>query len=374
MKKLLNTYNPILITTILLSAASMQSMEINYEQKVKDAEAYNEKNQKCINFIEGLLTLPNDMLNQIFCFDSLIIPREYGFRWYDSTTPVYNPSPDEIKPLENRMKFFMKLRTVSKQFYRTLTHEAIGNRCQNYEQRIKNSALQHLARYNFLSSKKRLPALILICAGAQNRITWLDIDTPIHYDQKLFCHAVLQNDAPFVATLFKYNIVTPNAWSLDGPLLFEVKTKEIAQLFIDHGVNVNSQFGEFNVLWKNLNEQYPSELMKLYLAHNADATLCNQDGSCLLHQISSDIVWTQQDVKNTLKKAQLLLKAIPTMINTVNRSGQTPLDIAQKHLRNIKLFPVATESLKKLIVLFRKHGALTAKKLAEQAMPTNQIK
>ncbi len=371
MKKLINTCNSILITTILLSTVSMQSMEINYKQKAKDAEAYNQNNPKCINFIKGLLTLPNDMLNQIFCFDSLTKPREYLPYMYFNNTPIYwNPPDDETKPLTDKMKFFMKLRTVCKQFYRTLTHEAIGNLCQNYEQTIKNTALQHLTWKN----KNRLPALILICAGAQNRITWFDTDIGACSDPFLY-HAVLQNDAPFVAALFKYNVVTPNAWLLDGPSLFKVKTKEIAQLFIDHGVNVNSKFGEFNVLWKNLNEQYPSELMKLYLAHNADATLCNQDGFCLLHQISSFIGWPQEDVKNTLKKAQLLLKAIPTMINTVNRSGQTPLDIAQKRLRKIKLLlPEVTKALKKIIILFRKYGALTAKELAQQAMPTNQIK
>jgi len=279
------------------------------------------------------------------------------------------------------MKFFMKLRTVCKQFCHTLTYEAIGNLCQSYEQTIKNSALQHLARHDFCTHKELLPALILICAGAQTHTTMFD--THIGYNQKLFYRAVLQNDAPFVAALFKYNVVTPNAWSLDGPFLFNVKTKEIAQLFIDHGVNVNSKFGEFNVLWKNLNEQYPSELMKFYLAHNADATLCNQDGFCLLHQISSFIGWPQEDVKNILKKAQLLLKAIPTMINAVNRYGQTPLDIAQESL-NAKFIkysetkvikftnPEVTEAATNLIALFREHGALTAQELAQHAMPTNQ--
>jgi len=203
MEKLILTFNVILITTLLFNVASMHSMEIDYKEQALQpdfanlcaealakeeatqpsptamagkltakAEEYNRSNPSCIN----LLTLPHDVLNQIFCFDQVKENKPY-IKFILNNTPIYDYPPlEKPKPLENKIKFFMRLKTVCKHFNTLLTCHKIGCLCQNYDQKTKDNALQelywqkydHKTKVGTKTTKFRLPALILICAGADH--------------------------------------------------------------------------------------------------------------------------------------------------------------------------------------------------------------
>ncbi len=150
-----------------------------------------------------------------------------------------------------------------------------------------------------------------------------------------------------------------------------------------------SSVSKTNILWELVNDQHSSELMEFYCAHKVDVKkLRPSDHSCLLHRIalfnfscspssikgprpSDDFVWSHADLSdNFLRKVTLLLDVIPGMINELNCNNETPLDIAQKSLKNAQMYDIKAVIvlIDQLILLFRKQGALTARELKEQAL------
>lgn len=254
----------------------------------------------------------------------------------------------DIQSLEDSIKFFMKLSCTCKSFNKLLTFETIGKLCKNYALVDKNETLKKIMEIiNYPSyESKRLSTLILICAGA-------DANTKC-YNGGLLDSAVSYNDAQMVAVLFKYH-ADPNARDIFGPVFFCIKTVEMAQMFIDNGVDVHAtkHSGPPNVLWKMLENEYPSELMALYLEKGVDATQPHSwDNSCLLHGLAKEYV--AYPIDNFLKKADLLLDAISYMINITNRYGETPLDLVRERKYSI------SEASEKLIALFIKCGGRNA--------------
>lgn len=357
MKKSTFTLNILWMTTILLCTASIQGMESNvswprwafnklsylssiiwtpkqlspedYAQLALQAKEYNQHNP--------LLSLP-DVLSHIF-----------------SHCLVHNEN--QVESLKNSMKSLIKLNSTCKNLHTLLTRETIGKFCKNYAQNDKDQALFNLGESinNLTYMRKRLPALILICAGADpNTSVWTSC---------LLTKAVEWHDAGMTATLFRHH-ADPNVHEGSCPLLFFIRAKEVAQLFINNGVDLNAtpKYSSINVLWEIIRSQdYPAELITLYLKHGANPRNLNSiDNSCLLHGLAnSDHIG---DVNNFFKKVTLLLDTIPDMINALNKSGQTPLDVAQVSLEG----STTPEAFEQLIALFKEHGGLTTQKLKEQ--------
>ena len=265
---------------------------------------------------------------------------------------------DHAKSLENSIKNYMKLRRVCKRFNTVLTFEVIGNFCHNYTPQIKSQTFRKLIKptYGPYDTIKHLPALIVLCAG-------IDINPQTELNS-LLLDAVRANDIHVATTLFKHH-ANPNAQNDSCPVFFQAKTVEIAQIFICNKVDVHmiSSWPMTNVLWEITKNEYPSELLELYLAHQVDAKKLRPfDDACVLHafadQILSKII---KNIDDFLKKGQLLLDAIPDMVNALNKDGQTPLDIAQKSLYEAKKSKHGTpHAFEQLIILFRKYGCLTA--------------
>jgi len=342
MKQLTRTLNALFISTIFLGTMSVHSMENsynNYTQKALLAEKYNDT--VCL-----LTHLPNEKLIDIFSF-------------------CLADDVDQVKSLEKSIKSFMRINMVCRNFNRLLTFETVGKLCKNYALDDKNYALRSLMRRTSAPDykKSRLPMLILICAHASTT-------NKVNSYSTLLSTAVIEDDVPFVTTLFKHH-VDPNEilFCTSNPTFFSVKTMKMAQLFIDNGVKIHStNSNATNVLWAMVNHEYPSELMEFYLMHHVDATkLTPYSNSCLLHALGKSTFryYRTMNLDDFLRKATLLLNAIPNMVNKLDRYGNTPLDNAQKSLEKSKKYNDFPEAFEKLIALYRKHGCLAGKELPQ---------
>jgi len=275
---------------------------------------------------------------------------------------------DQVQSLEKSIKNFMKISMACKNFNSLLTFEIIGHFCKNYTQDNKDNTLHKLTNNLRMDIIKtiRLPTLILICSDVNANII-------NDYDNSLLQSAVWQNDAQLVATLFKHH-ATPDAKWCGEPIFFQAATIELAQMFIDKGADVQAKDDESktNVLWTVVNNAYPSNFMALYLAHHVDAKkLSIYNDSCLLHALAAKpnyIYYKINNIDDFLRKGKLLLDAIPDMVNTLNRKGRTPIDVAQKSFeRSERIGSQDAQVFKQLIALFREYGGKTAQELMQQA-------
>ncbi len=227
---------------------------------------------------------------------------------------------NDITRLTNAIKDFMSLSIICKHLHALLTFEEAGKFFKNYRQSVKDFTLQHVMQTKN-HSVMRLPILLLICAGA-------DCTTEAYFSHPLLLTAVEHNDIQMVTMCFKHN-GDPNikvkraGTKLTGtPILFYVKTKELAQLFIDNGADTH------NVLRYIIDkDEYSTDLIELYLKYGIAEQLNPDDGSCILHCFC-DRFTTNMNFGDYMRRGELLLNAIPHMINACNNRRQTPLDVA----------------------------------------------
>lgn len=400
--KLIFTTHMILTPALILNTVCIQGMKSNLQrplnaksiyflakkiQKIEQSHAPKEYEQCALhaaahNQTNPLLLLPNELLIHIFS---------------------YCQTEDYVKSLEYDIKNFMKLSASCKGLNKILTFDKIGQLCKDYAPIDKTETLKQLIKITTSLNYrvKRLPALILVCAGA-------DINSDIyhyHFENQqhfwfqknpsesdfLLQKAVAKNDIQMITTLFKHHASAD--LMLDdglGPLFFHVKTKEIAQLFINQGVNARiTEYNNFNpkpvsglhaihisehnfkikILKQIIEDTCPSEILALYFEHNNDAAQLNfQDNSCLLHLFAKPFTMHVDNIDNFITKGKLILNAMPDMINTLNHDNQTPLDIAHASLTESQEYGTP-EAFETLIALFREYGGKIAKELAQEAYP-----
>ena len=364
MNKVTLITNAIWMSVILLGTLSTQSMEkiwytsfpewgtteYEEEQAKREYNNYVKKTShqaKKYNQLNPLAILPKGIFNNVLSY-------------------CHSPYQNPIRALEKSIQYFLALKTTCKRFNKLLTFKTIGNLCKNYTPKTKNNTFKELIEdmHDVHYKIKRLPALILICAGADANIKTRK--GPLLED------AVYKEDKQLTATLLNHH-ANPNI-HVRGlvPIIFFVKKVKIAQIFIDNNVDLHAtdyDSGE-NVLWQTLQDKYSYKLMKFYLKNNADTSILNYwNKSCILHALAEESLlhYGAHDIKRFLKKGELLLNAIPKkMINTVDRREKTPLDIALASLERAKKWDYrAPEAFEKLIVMFRKHGGKTAQELQE---------
>lgn len=170
--------------------------------------------------------------------------------------------------------------------------------------------------------------------------------------------ALIFNQEGLIKALFKHNANYNETDCLSKyPIFFDAQTVEIVQLFIDKQVDVNQKDrNDYNVLWHLIDSKFSPELMRFYLQQKVNAShICKWDGSCVLHSFAENKVIT--DVDQFLKKARLLLKKSPDMVNTVNNNGETPRASAERTIKTWgEKYPACVEPLEKLIELFKDYG------------------
>lgn len=312
-----------------------------YAAQAQQAWVHNLNNQ--------LLHLPHNTLQQILSY-------------------CLAQDDNQTKALRNSIKFFMQLSTTCYKLRWLVTHQTIGNLCKDYKSRAKTKNLkkvvQSMDKHTYHT--KRLPALILICSGVFEKT---------EYDVYWLLEQVLaNNDVELVATLFKHNAIDQNRKTIPfgHPILFCATTKKIAQMFIAHGADIHAINNEGkNILWIiAYNDPYPSKLLHFYLQQGVNARRLNHFfGSCLFHELARTFSDKNTDIDNFLKKAKLILNAIPDMINTLNNIEKTPLDVAQESLEIAYVrgteshYYGKAEAYEKLIALFKQYGAKTVQEI-----------
>lgn len=406
MKKLILSFKLLLVSPILLRTLSTYGME-NHEQLARQAEIYNHNH--------SLPSLPRDVLLSIFYY----LTRDYQRHCYDCSR---RRSCDQIDALEDTMNDFIQLSSICKNFKNLLTIKTIGGLCKHYELVHKNRAIKNLLKkfitsdkyefyghygddrfiprrdmydtYSCYNENRRLFALILICAGADPDIVYTEISEKksdhgrsvyINSPSLLEC-ATRQSDTQLVKILFEHH-ADPNENKLIEyldymnmkpiqPVFFHAKTTEIAQIFIDNLVYLHTVDSDSipNVLWKTIENDYPSSLMKLYLDYHVNATRLDSDGNCLLHRLACPLE-PITNIDNFLQKCELLLTAIANeMINTLSKHKETPLDWAKRSFKEVKekkAMPEKIKAFKTLIKVFKKRGSLSGKALLRQQKTTS---
>lgn len=385
MIKLTRAINATLISTLILSTACIHSMKLTVRQRTKTQrtrqffapEEYKKYKQQALQAEEynqnnPLTCMPHEILGHIY--------------YYCQMHEDLSGEESEEELLEKKIKFFMRLNTTCKKINQSLTFEAIGKLCKNYALIDKTDALQQLLETTTsLNYKvKRLPALILVCAGANLMTnTYYDFlfQEEVSNSDFLLQKAVFKNDIQMVETLFKHHAsadvmliehVKYGHDALWNPLFFHIKTTEIARMFIKQGVHAHIPENDCKakIFHQIIEDAYPSEIMALYLEHNIDAVKINfSDHSCMLHIFANPFTMRIDNIENFLTKGMVMLNAMPDMVNVLNNYGQTPLDVAQKSLKASNEYGTP-QAFQKLIALFREYGGKTIEELEKEALPS----
>jgi len=284
------------------------------------------------------------------------------------------------KVLDESIKFCIQLSTLCKKLHTLLTPESIGNLFKYYDQNYKNKALQLVMNgcmYGFVyASSQRLVILALIYVGANREYG------------RLLEKAVILNDLQCAEILFKHKVdpmIKIENWGLlyskascdirtsitEKPIFIGVKTREMAQLFIDNGADIHQMGNGINILWHILDNDYSVDLMQFYLTCGVDAKKTNWlTGHCLLHAFAATkYSGGMKKLDNFLQKAKLLLETIPDKVNLFNHHSETPTDIAEHSLISAKKCKDRAASLafKALIILFEEYKGFTRQELIAQA-------
>lgn len=271
--------------------------------------------------------------------------------------------------LENKIETLITLSYTCKRFNKLWTFESIVNLCENYAQGDKDLALQRLISPSIDDRKeyaaKRLPALILICAGADPKTRGKESENV--YSERFLNTAVGYNDVQLVKMALKCS-PDPNAGGdgFNSPFFLSARTVEMVQVFIDADIDIRMTTNfDRNVLY-----YLPSlELLDFYLKCGVDPRKkFDAFGDCLLHRLASSYG------DDNDKKAQLLLGVMSDMINYLNGFHETPIDVAQKEIKknegwlknpcmNHVHINKGIKNLERLIAVFRRHGGKTASEL-----------
>ena len=398
MKKLTFSINTIWMAVILLSALSVHGMEEDYVQLALRAEK-NDHNSY------SLASLPDETLMQIFSY--CISNHKYSYADYNKN--ILKPS------LANDIKKFMQLSTMCTKFNRLLTIQTISDFCKVYDREDKlkvlkslldemrqnrddlvrlsgeicrwngdkAKTLRHINYYKKTIRSPFYPALVIVRADPERDIHGSKLVNTLSFSFSLLEAATIIDDEKLVETLLSYE-AEPWGFLLNSPIFFLAKTVEVAQKFIDYYKSSDSysihktDHSKCNVLWRTLDSGYPVEVMKLYIENEISSVHRDKTNECLLHRLVCKFYEDRND-GNFLKKVTLLLNTIPKMVNTLNFSKKTPLDVAQQTCEEILKHAVSLykkeseiseekklilQEFEKLTTLLREHGCLTAQEVA----------
>jgi hypothetical protein len=263
----------------------------------------------------------------------------------------------QVASLKNSIKGFMKLSILCKNF---LMPEAIGNLCKHYEQSVKDKNLFDLGKSmdDTTYQRLRVPALLLVYAG-------VNANAMLGNGSYLLTQAISFDDEQMVEALLKHDVDTNIAESA-CPFFFLIKDINIARLCINYGLNVHKvpRILPINVLWEVIRPSYPAELLELYVQSGVNPQQLHPlDNSCLLHGLANtDYV---QNTEVFLRKANFLLNVLPlSMVNALDRSGQTAMDVAYASLESSS----TSDPFKQLIVSLSIYGGVRVKEFTQKTI------
>ena len=284
----------------------------------KPIQKYNAYNAQHCNQNNILLALPKEMLKAVV---------------------------SQTNPLKDGIKTALTLRSTCKHFY-TLPLEYFGEAYRHHDKTEKNKVMKELlwnmGEHNYWNVRNG--ALLLIYAGADNNADELF---------PLLRRAIYKNDTDMITILFKSG-ANPNQKILRNPNFYDIKTIDIAKIFTVNKVDWNTEGSPQNpnVLWYNIFCYPSSKLIEFYLNHHVDAKKVASDGNCLLHYLVSHPFPCMYNIDDYIKIGALLLKAAPEMVDRLNNSGKTPIEVAQKKMENRDASHPIYQANKQLISLF----------------------
>jgi hypothetical protein len=263
-------------------------------------------------------------------------------RFRDILSHLCVPNKDQVCSLRQTLYMYMKLRMTSSHFNTLLTHEAVGNFCADYRQNIKRKAVTFFIISCKDSSYYKIRTLLMLLAHAR---------API--EPRLLEIAAVNGDEEFLRILFNHH-AQPNMTYCGRPIFFELKTIPLITLFIEHGLDIHVHDDKgLNVLWSVISQGYPPEIMEKYLTFEVDPRQVDAKGRNLLHRLVNQDYYEGFD--NLLKKAKLLLAAIPDMINSVDLGFRTPLDYAEQVINIFRHYKDKTSEYQKIVDLYTTH-------------------
>lgn len=250
------------------------------------------------------------------------------------TQYVINP----IRPIEKSIKDILSLSTTCTHFNNMLPY--FGKLLQSYNFDLRKKTMKAVRKKidDYTYQKYRRSMLLLAHAG-YNRIA---------------SRFVYENDYEILKALFANGADANKYYSLlSHPIFFDINTPLIAQLFIDHGANL--QLRERDLTQESLLEYYirtkrpfPRELIMTYIHNGYNPRETYKNGNNILHQIA--LSCTDRSIKEDII---FFLELIPDMINAVNKFGRTPLDCCDPKQEDV-------------VGLFKKHGAKRSQELSEE--------
>jgi hypothetical protein len=237
-----------------------------------------------------------------------------------------------LEALTKTIHSFMRISLVCKRFNNLLTYETIGYFCKRYHFFTKNAFLQNLVEKigstnnTSLNNECKYSSLVLILIHAQETN---ELRKSIPH---LIGEVVHQDRISMLKKLHSYNIsirLNPSSYFHGKPLFFYSKTIDMVRIFINNNVNVDMcDRNNKNVLWHVINNNYHAELISFYIDYKVDVTQKDPiTGSCLLHELA--LSSTENNIENYAKQGNILLNAIPTMVNALNDNGESPLYLAK---------------------------------------------
>lgn len=241
----------------------------------------------------------------------------------------------------------------------TCTHFTLfdlGRTLHRYNSAEKNNMLSKLLIDAQIGYRRyRRAALLLMHAGAD--------DNKGHHVFSLLSESVMANDNEMIELLFK-NGANPNRlneWFY--PVFYMIKNVDIANLFAKAGCDFHatkSKREKTNVLTHCLCYKLPAKMVQFYCDRGVDACFIDYRQRCLLHE-SADIQYRDMDVDGYMRATELILSRAQHLINTLDCTGKTPLDIALASDFSV------WQRFEKIsfIALFKKYGAKTAQELQE---------
>jgi len=340
MKKIFFIIKNLLVISFVMSYSYACGMENNRKRVlIQESIVAAEYNRKNI-----LLSLPNEILYSILAY-----------------------SVDTTKPLKDIMKSSLLLTTTCKKSNTPELLILIGKACSCYGIAEKNSVMkQLLSKMNDIDYwNRRNGAFLLTYAGADNNA-----------DSFLsgLIAAIQHEDKQMIVALFQNNVSPNQQKGRNDPDFFSINKIEIAQMFIDQGVNLNVE-GLYspNVLWTCLTQNYSSGLIEFYLNHKADAKTINiVSDECILHRFARCRHRYIRSIEDYVQIGTLFLKVAPEIINTLNRQKETPLDIVKEIMKEEKQNTYTYKVCVTLVELFEKHGGKTAQQLKQDEQKRKQ--
>ncbi len=199
------------------------------------------------------------------------------------------------------------------------------------------------------SSQQLSTAISLIENGANPNIIFMG--------ESLLHKALILNNKDLVQALLKNNVnYNDTDYVTQQPIFFDAQTVEIAQLFVDKGTDVNQVDGNgYNVLWHLIDHKFPVKLMRFYLKNKVNISyICPWDKTSILHNfaVSKEVI----NENDFLAKVRLVLKANPTLVNTLDNNNETPMVVAENTIKSWgEKYPLCVKTLESFIGLCKEY-------------------